>query len=73
MEELAEQTNAAMKAVLNFGDPFLTIEIIQVEKGEVIAESSSEPMSMQVRPRKLQVIGQPVAAGVGATHEEVPC
>ena len=68
LAELAEQTNAAIKSVLNFGDPWLTLEIIQVEKGELVPQPSFETPA-HIRPRKLQVVGL-VGAAVGATHEE---
>ena len=69
MEELAEQTNAAIKSLIDFADPWLRIEIIQVEKSELIPESSFETP----RPRKLKVLGQqlvPGAIAVGQTNAE---
>jgi hypothetical protein len=74
MEELAEQTNAAIKSVMNFGDPWQTLEVIQVEKGELVPELSFETPTPLPRPRKLKVVGQtmrPDTITSGQTCEEV--
>ena len=56
MAELAEQVNGAINSVINFGDPFQTLEVVQVEKPDT--KSASNGNKLAVPQRKLKVIGK---------------
>lgn len=67
MAELAEQTNAAIDAIVDFNDPFLRIELVQVEKADPFPLSllkNGEDVSPQ--HRKLNAVGTSACQ----THEE---
>jgi len=62
LSELADQVNAAVKSVLEFRDPFIGFEVVEVEKG-------AEPKP-QTKLNAVGTVLNPVGATIGQTHSE---
>lgn len=57
MAELAEQVNCAIKAIVNFGDPFKTIEVVRVGAAPISeGQTSDAQMAQEANGMLLNVI-----------------